>query len=209
MSTIHALQQFLPNQSSTKSSPYLKCELRILIIKSFQNIQELLWKLMAVQVNKCQWQTTTTTSPLLMYTITVSPWTRHILTVCSMHKNDTRFSLAPGNTKFLSDLYQSCPFGRSMSSASLWNKHKIPHLCPEFVRYHPLLRFAILNLNWFPRFSSVTSSFSSNILASSFAVFASKLSMRWSLNFVWLLFLLVEDIPLFASIILKWHKIYN
>ena len=123
-----------------------------------------------------------------MYTITVCTWTSHTVTVCSIYSNiiycssnvhnyclhldqsysnslfhiqiATPFSLSPVIICFFIDLYQSCPFRRSMPSASLWNKHKIPHQCPKFVLYHSLLLFALLNRSWSsPRISSVSFQF--------------------------------------------------
>jgi len=68
---------------------------------------------------------------------------------------------------------------------SLWNKHKIPHLCPKFLWYHSLFLFTLLNPNWSsPRISCFLPNLLLSILATFFAVFVSKLSVRWSLHFV-------------------------
>ena len=148
-----------------------------------------------------------------MYTITVCTWTGHIVTVCSIYSNiiycssnvhnyclhldrsysnslfhiqiATPFSLAPVISSFLIDLYQSCPFRRSMPSASPWNKpqnsssmSKIPviSLSASFCSSKLKLIFSTYILSFLLILLV--------ILATFFAVFVSKLSVRWSLHFV-------------------------
>ena len=142
-----------------------------------------------------------------MYTITVCTWTSHSNSLFHI-QIATPFSLSPVITSFLIDLYQSCPFRRPMSSASLWNKHKIPHLCPKFLWYHSLLLFALLNLNWSsPRISSVSFQFPSLYPRHSLCSICVETECAMVASFcrIWLLFFFSRG---GMSIILKWNKIY-
>ena len=125
-----------------------------------------LFKVLAVHVEQNRWQTTSVSTPVSIYTITVSPSISHILTFCSIHKLLldflSRHSLPVSFVICLNLIHTD---GQT-PSAILWNKHTIPNLCQKFVvislSASPCpsisnLIFSTCILSSFPSFLSVSS----------------------------------------------------
>ena len=99
-------------------------------------LKSFLTKLFAVHVEHNPWQTTSVSTVLQICTITVFPWTSHILKSCSIYQLLldflSRHSIPVSFVSFaicINLVYLCC----QISSDSLWNKHTIPHLCTQFI----------------------------------------------------------------------------
>ena len=73
-------------------------------------MKNFLSKLFAVHVEHNRWQTTSVSTPLPTYTITVSSCISLIVTFLFHIKIATQFSVPPVTTSFICNLYQSGPF---------------------------------------------------------------------------------------------------
>jgi hypothetical protein len=129
-------------------------------------------------MEEIRWKTAFLYTPLPIYTTNVTPWNSHTLTFCSTYK----FLL-----DFLS--HQSLPVSFAicinlvhldgqMPSASLWNKHTIPHLCPQFVVISLSASFCSSKskLIFSTYILSLLQILLLSILATIFAIFATKLN---------------------------------
>ena len=173
-----------PLPSSKKSSPYLKCQLHVLI-SSYETLKSFLGKEIAVHVEQNHRQTASVSTPLPTYTIAVSSWTSLILTVCSIYKLLLDFLSRKSLPVSLAICINLVHLDCQMPSAGLWNKHTILHPCPQFI-------VVSLSASFCPSISEPISStcilrFLSflplSILTTNFAVCVRKLSVRLSLHF--------------------------
>ena len=78
------------------------------------------------------WQTAFLSTPLPIYTITASTCTSHILTFCSVYKLLLDFLSRQSIPVSFAICISLVHIDGQMPSASLWNKHTIPYLCPKF-----------------------------------------------------------------------------
>jgi len=154
-------------------------------LKSFHN------KVFAVHVEKNRLKTATVSIPLPIYTITVSTWTNHILKFSSMNKLLLDFLSRQSIPVSFAICIILIHLDGQMPSASLWNKHTIPHLCQKFVVISRSASFCS-SISYLV-FSTCIVSFLSflllSILATIFAVTLTQLNVRLSLHFAAIFFL--------------------
>jgi hypothetical protein len=100
------------------------------VSKPFKNF---LSKLFAVLVEQNRCQTTSVSNLLPIYTITVSPSIRLILTFCSIYKLLLDFLSRQSIQVSFAICINLVPLDCQMPSASLRNKHTISQVCPQFV----------------------------------------------------------------------------
>ena len=135
------------------------------------------------------WQTASVSTPLPIYTITVSHWTSHKLKFFSIYQLVLDF-LSRQSLPIAFAIRINLVHLDGLPSATLWDKHKIPHLCPKFLLISHSASFCSSISK--PIFSMCILSFLSflllSILATIFPVCVTKLTVRLSLYFATFVF---------------------